>query len=56
MSIQAEFTLGNDTLFTILDSSELDIMTFAGKDKLICLRQTLKPESPNILLNFSCDG
>lgn len=30
-------------------------MTFAGKDKLICHRQTLKPESPHILLNFSCD-
>jgi len=29
-------------------------MTFAGKDKLIYLRQTLKTESPNIL-KFSCD-
>lgn len=31
-------------------------MTFAGKDKLVCHRQTLKPESPHILLNFSCYG
>lgn len=29
-------------------------MTFAGKDKLVCHRQTLKLESPRILLNFSC--